>query len=73
MQKRGKPLQNLKKVVGLLLTGEPLPGNYKDHELSSEWAGYRECHIDNDWLLIYRIDEGRLILIRTGTHSDLFG
>lgn len=54
------------------MIGKPLPGKYKDHGLEREWKGYRECHIDNDWLLIYRIEDDRLILVRTGTHSDLF-
>lgn len=53
-------------------TGKPLPGNYRNHALKGEWAGYRECHIDHDWLLIYRIVDDNLYVERTGTHEDLF-
>ena len=54
--------------------GESLPAKNKDHELTEEWAGHRECHIQPDWLLIYRIEDDILVLTlaRTGTHSDLF-
>ena len=53
---------------------EPIPEKHKDHALSGDWSGHRECHILPDWLLVYRIDEGVLVLtlVRTGTHSDLF-
>ncbi|MCB0260977.1 MAG: type II toxin-antitoxin system YafQ family toxin, partial [Calditrichaeota bacterium] len=67
MKQRGKSLQNAKKVIGLLRSGKPLPAKYKDHDLRGEWSGYRECHIDNDWLLIYRIVDDYLLIERTGT------
>ena len=61
-------------VVNLLATGDPLPKNYDDHALHGNWKGYRECHVDPDWLLVYRIyqDELILLLTSTGTHSDIF-
>ena len=72
MKKRGKPPMKLWKVVELLLSGKPLPGNYDDHELEREWEGHRECHIEADWLLIYKMEDKRLFLTRTGTHRELF-
>ena len=61
-------------VVKLLASGETLPQKFKDHDLSGDYIGCRECHITPDWLLIYRISQEKLILVlsRTGTHSDLF-
>ena len=56
----------------LLMEGDPLPLRYKDHPLGGEWIRYRDCHIEPDWLLIYKIEEDDLYLVRTGTHSDLF-
>ena len=72
--KRGYDVSLLENVVDTLLTGEPLPEKNKDHALSGNWKGYRECHIQPDWLLIYEIIDNRLILslTATGTHSDLF-
>lgn len=73
MIKRGKRLQKLFDVINLLKTGTPLPPQYRDHPLNGEWEGYRDCHIEPDWILIYKIDMGQLILAltRTGSHSDL--
>lgn len=73
--KRGKNVRKLDEAIDRLLAGESLPESMRDHELAGNYAGHRECHIEPDWLLIYRIDHGRLILtaVRTGTHSDLFG
>lgn len=72
--KRGLNPELLEEVVGLLAEGKSLPIKYKDHALSGVYSGYRECHIQSDWLLIYKIkaDVLLLILTRTGTHSDLF-
>lgn len=72
--RRGYNIQLLEKVVHLLCEQKPLPKKYKDHELSGDYAGLRECHITPDWLLVYEIKEDELILAltRTGTHSDLF-
>jgi mRNA interferase YafQ len=72
MQKRGKDLGKIKAVIDLLLAREPLPPKNRDHQLSGNWIGRRDCHIGPDWILIYRLTEQELLLERTGTHSDLF-
>jgi mRNA interferase YafQ len=71
-KKRGKDMAKLRELIQLLVGDEPLSPRYKDHPLSDEWKHYRDCHIEPDWLLIYKIDATDLYLIRTGTHSDLF-
>lgn len=70
--KRGKNPQNLKRVVELLLNEMPLPEKNKDHPLIGNWIGRRDCHIEPDWILIYRKSEDEIRLERTGSHSDLF-
>lgn len=62
-------------IIRSLSRGETLPEKYRDHALTGNYTGYRECHIQSDWLLIYRVDNDILILTltRTGTHSDLLG
>lgn len=62
-------------MIRILSRGEALPEKSKDHALTGDWIGHRECHILPDWLLIYRIEDDVLVLTltRTGTHSDLFG
>ena len=72
--RRGYDIQLLQDVVSFLANGNPLPDQHRDHLLYGNWAGFRECHITSDWLLIYRIDSGMLVLTltRTRTHSDLF-
>lgn len=72
--KRGLKIELLEKVVELLAMGEALPEKNRDHELSGNWVGHRECHIQPNWLLVYRIEDDVLVLTlaRTGTHSDLF-
>ena len=74
MVKRGCNPALLEEVVELLRQQIPLPPKNRDHELSGNYVGYRECHLSPDWLLVYRVDKGELILVlaRTGTHSDLF-
>ncbi len=74
IKKRGYDTRLLEKVVEILAEGESLPDEYKDHALSGDYKGCRECHISPDWLLVYEIIEKELILYltRTGTHSDLF-
>ncbi len=74
-KRRNLNLDLLKTVVTKLANGETLEEKYRDHALSGDWIGHRECHILPDWLLVYRIDDDILILTltRTGTHSDLFG
>ena len=75
--KRGLDISLLTEVITLLANEEPLPPKYRDHALtnSRNYKNVRECHIQPDWLLVYQTDHDRLILtlIRTGTHSDLFG
>lgn len=72
-EKRGKDLSKLRIVLGLLLTGEPLPRELGDHPLKGEWKPARDLHIEPDWLLIYTVDDNAVRFERTGTHSDLFG
>ncbi|WP_421781444.1 type II toxin-antitoxin system YafQ family toxin [Gardnerella sp. DNF01199S] len=73
--KRGYNISLLEEVVDILASGVSLPGKYKDHKLTGNYDGCRECHITPDWLLVYEIADDELILYltRTGTHSDLFG
>ena len=75
VMKRGLKIELLEQIVESLALGQPLPEKNRDHELSGDWAGHRECHILSDWLLVYRIEDEVLVLTltRTGTHSDLFG
>lgn len=72
--KRGYDVTLLDNVVGMLSSGTKLSAKYKDHSLSGNWSGYRECHITPDWLLVYKVNDSVLVLTltRTGTHSDLF-
>lgn len=72
--KQGYNITLLKSVVALLAENKQLPQKYKDHALSGDWIGHRECHVLPDWLLIYKIDNNILVLTltRTGSHSDLF-
>ena len=71
---RGYDLSTLDDVLQTLLSEEPLPETNRDHALTGDYKGFRECHIEPDWLLVYAVDKGKLILTasRTGTHSDLF-
>lgn len=71
-ERRGKDMAKLRELLVLLAAGTPLPARYKDHSLGGEWQHFRDCHIEPDWLLIYKIDGDDLYLVRTGTHSDLF-
>ena len=74
IQKRGYDISLLTEVIKILASGHPLPEKNRDHPLSGNFDGCRECHITPDWLLIYEISNEELILYltRTGTHSDLF-
>ena len=74
IQKRGYDISLLTEVIKILASGQPLPEKNRDHPLSGNLDGCRECHITPDWLLIYEISDEELILYltRTGTHSDLF-
>lgn len=72
MKKRGKNLEKLKPVIRSLITEEPLNALHRDHKLVGNWQGRRECHIEPDWLLVYKLESDKIIFERTGTHSDLF-
>ena len=74
IRKRGYDLSKLDDVLQKLLAEEPLQAKHCDHDLTGDYKGFRECHIEPDWLLVYAVDKGKLILTasRTGTHSDLF-
>ncbi|MBS9775992.1 MAG: type II toxin-antitoxin system YafQ family toxin [Fusobacterium sp.] len=74
IKKRGYDIKKLEKIITKLMNEEKLETKYKDHELIGNYKNYRECHIESDWLLIYKIIDDVLVLTlsRTGTHSDLF-
>jgi mRNA interferase YafQ len=72
MERRGKDLSKLRVILMLLMQAKPLPAAYRDHPLSGVWKGFRDLHVEPDWLLLYRIEGDELQLARTGTHSDLF-
>ena len=74
MVKRGKDISKLSVTLDLLAARRQMPERYQDHPLKGDMQGYRECHIEPDWLLIYQINDNELVLIAsgTGTHSDLF-
>jgi len=72
IQKRGKSQNKLKMVIQKLVNGERLNPIYNDHKLIGNYKGRRECHLESNWLLIYKIKEDEIIFERTGTHSDLF-
>lgn len=71
-KKRGKNLEKLKVLIRLLLEQAPLPCQYRDHVLSGNYKGRRECHIEPDWLLIYKLEGNAIIFERIGSHADLF-
>jgi mRNA interferase YafQ len=73
LEKRGYKMSLFKEVVDMLLDGVPLPEKYRDHALTGNKTGYRDCHIKGDWVLIYKIDKNvlTLVLSETGTHSDI--
>lgn len=72
MQRQGKDLEKLKGVIASLVEGQRLAQKYRDHALVGQYKGTRECHVEPDWLLIYESTESEIVLIRTGSHSDLF-
>lgn len=73
--KRGYGIELLDDIISKLANGEALAEKHRDHNLTGNWSGFRECHVLPDWLLIYRVENDVLVLTltRTGTHSDLFG
>jgi mRNA interferase YafQ len=66
-------LSLLEEVVARLANDFPLETRHRDHALTGNWAGYRECHVKPDWLLIYKLSPGQLFLARSGSHAELFG
>lgn len=71
-RKRGKDDRKLKVFLEILITGKPIPDRYRNHKLVGNFKDRWECHIEPDWLLIYKLSENELVLERTGSHSDLF-
>jgi len=71
-QKRGKDMEKLKTLLSLLIEGKLLPATYLDHPLKGGWRGFRDSHIEPDWLLIYKITGETVRFERTGRHTDLF-
>lgn len=71
-QKRGKDMAKFRTLATLLLAGESLPPRYKDHALRGEWIGFRDAHIEPDWVLIYKPSRVEVRFERMGTHADLF-
>mgnify|MGYP001602964550 CR=1 FL=1 len=71
-EKRGKDLSRLRMLLSLLIEEKPLPRGYLDHPLKGDWRGFRDAHIEPDWLLIYRVLGDELHLARTGAHADIF-
>ena len=73
MARRGKDSRRLGEITERLIRGEPLSPRHRMHQLMGNWAPLWECHIENDWLLIWDEDNDSVTLIRTGTHADIFG
>jgi mRNA interferase YafQ len=72
LQRRGKDIEKLKQVLVALINEELLAERYRDHPLKGNYRNRRECHLEPDWLLIYKLYNDQIIFERTGTHSDLF-
>ncbi|OGP84141.1 MAG: damage-inducible protein [Deltaproteobacteria bacterium RBG_16_54_11] len=72
MGKRRKNMEKLKIIIRSLAGEEQIDPIHRDHKLLGDWQGRRECHVEADWLLIYKIEESSVIFERTGTHADLF-
>lgn len=71
-RKRGLDMSRIKTLIECLLSGKPLAAKHKNHKLKGNFVGYWECHIESDWLLVYKKDDAHIYFARTGTHSDLF-
>lgn len=74
VKKQGLNIENLRNVIDALAAEQTLEARYRDHALTGAYRGFRECHVEPDWLLVYRVEQSELelFLFRTGTHSDLF-
>ena len=73
LSRQGADLSKLGNIVELLVAKKILEPRHRDHPLSGDWKGFRDCHVQPDWVLIYRVEDDELQLARTGSHSDLFG
>lgn len=71
-RKRGKKLSKLRVVMETLISGQPLAKHYRNHPLIGNYAGRYECHIEPDWLLVYKLEDDIIVFERTGAHADLF-
>ncbi|NBB78162.1 MAG: type II toxin-antitoxin system mRNA interferase toxin, RelE/StbE family [Verrucomicrobia bacterium] len=71
-ERQQKAMAKLRAAIDTLQAEEPLPERNLDHALTGNYVGHRECHLEPDWLLIYKVEDGQLILVRTGSHSELF-
>jgi len=72
-KERGKDMAKLTPIINLLIAEKPLPAKYNNHKLSGQFNGYWECHVEPNWLLVYKKTPTEIILANLGTHSDLFG
>jgi mRNA interferase YafQ len=71
MEKRHRDMDKINEAIALIIWGDPLPEKYREHNLSGNYSGFTECHVEGDWLLVYRLPDGQVVFTRTGTHSDL--
>ena len=71
-RRRGKDLEKFKILARVLIAGQPLDAIHRDHKLVGNHIGRRDCHMESDWVLIYKLDDGVIFFERMGTHSDLF-
>ncbi|MFA4837283.1 MAG: type II toxin-antitoxin system YafQ family toxin [Dehalococcoidia bacterium] len=72
IKKRGKDISKLKEMLETIASGKELESRYRNHMLIGQYASVRECHVEPDWLLLYKLSESEVVLMRTGTHADLF-
>ena len=72
LERRGKNMDKLHRVVTMLCEGEVLPMKYRNHPLRGNWVGHMECHLEPDWLLVYQLSDEHVFLVESGTHADLF-
>ncbi|HXN46881.1 MAG TPA: type II toxin-antitoxin system YafQ family toxin [Bryobacteraceae bacterium] len=72
LEKQGQDLDRLEEIAALLQAQQPLPARCRPHALRGNWPGHWDCHVKPDWLLLYRVTETELILVRTGSHAELF-
>lgn len=72
VEKRKKDIDKLEEIISLLVSGKALKPKHRDHDLSGNYVNHRECHIEPDWLLIYKKEQDSIIFERTGSHADLF-